>query len=368
MGITGCYRQKEVWIPRFCVDYRNLNSVMHADRCPLLRVEEILVDMRGSSVFITIDLFQGYWQIKIDETCKKKAAFICRYGTFQIEVMPFGLMNSQATFQRMPDRILLNVAHVLCYVDDVVVFSKDTEEHASHLENVFATLKNNGLRSKIKKFCFMQPSVELSGHIVNKNGVHVDEHKVEKVRDAVPPTTRKEIRSFLRLASYYRRFIPKFAMKAKPLNEKTADKVKFVWPGVVLAAFEELSVNFPSAPVFAYPDYEKPFVIRTDASRKATGAFLLQPDENGRDHPMHYAYRALPSAESKYSAFEREALGVVFALKNMSSLLEIEQVQTYTDHQALKYVLDVKMFTVGSRVGSPFSQNMTSRFVIGETR
>ncbi len=126
---------------------------MHADRWPLPRVDEILDDMRGSSVFTTIDLFQGYWQIKMDETCKEKAAFICRYGTFQFEVMQFGLMNSQATFQRMMDRILLNVAKVRCYVDDVVIFSKNTEEHASHLENVFAILKNNGLRLRIKK-CF----------------------------------------------------------------------------------------------------------------------------------------------------------------------------------------------------------------------
>ncbi len=127
-----------------------------------------------------VDLFQGYFQIKMDETCKEKAAFICRYGAFQFEVMRFGLMNSQATFQRMMDRILLNIANVRCYVDDVVIFSKNTEEHASHLANVFAILKNNRLRLGIKKYSFMQPSVKLLGHIVDNNGVHVDEQKVEK--------------------------------------------------------------------------------------------------------------------------------------------------------------------------------------------
>ncbi len=154
---------------RFCVDYRKLHSVMHADRWPLHRVHEILDNMRVSPLFTTIDIFQGYWKIKIDETYKKKAAFICRYGTFQFEVMPVGLMNSHAKFQRMMDRILLKVGNVRCYVDDVVIFSKNTEEHARHLKNVFRILKDNGLSLRFKKCSFMQPSAELLGHIAEKN-------------------------------------------------------------------------------------------------------------------------------------------------------------------------------------------------------
>ncbi len=221
----------------------------------------------------------------MDETDKEKAAFICRYGTFQFEVMPFGLMNSQALFQRMMDRILVNVGNVRCYVDGV--FSKNTEEHAIHLENVFRILKNNGLRLRIKKCSFMQPSLELLGHIVDRNSVHVDDQKVEKVRNAVPPTTRKEFREFLGLASYYRRFIPGFAKIAKPLNEKTSEEVKFVWSGEMQTAFEELKVKLTSAPVLAYPDYEKKFVVCTDASSRAVGAVISQADEDGRDHPIH---------------------------------------------------------------------------------
>ncbi len=148
-----CHEKKD-GSARFCVDYRKLNAVMHAERWPLLHVHEILDYMRESSVFTTTDLFQGYCQIKMDETCKEKAAFICRYGNKQFEVMPFGLMNSQDTFQRMMDRILLNVDNVLCYFDDVVIFSKNTEEHEAHLENVFQILKDNGLRLRIKKCSF----------------------------------------------------------------------------------------------------------------------------------------------------------------------------------------------------------------------
>ena len=135
----------------------------------------------------------------------------------------------------------------------------------------------------------MQPSLEFLGHIVDKNGVDFDEQKVGKVGDAIPPTTRKELRSFLGLASYYRRFILGFARVAKPLNEKTSDNVKFVWSEGMQTAFEELKMRLTSAPVHAYQDYEKPFVVCTDASSKAFSAVLSQADENGRDHRINYA-------------------------------------------------------------------------------
>ena len=139
----------------------------------------------------------------------------------------------------------------------------------------------------------MQPSVELLGHIVDKNGVYVDDQKVEKVRDAITPTTRKELRSFLDVASCYLRFIPGFAKIAKPLNEKASHKVKVVWSEEMQNAFEELEVKLTSAPVLSYPDYAKPFVVCTDGYSRVVGAILSQADENGTDHPIHYASQYL---------------------------------------------------------------------------
>ncbi len=139
----------------------------------------------------------------------------------------------------------------------------------------------------------MQPSVELLGHIVGKNGVHVDDQKVEKVRDSITPTTRKELRLFLGVTSYYLRFIPGFAKIAKPLNEKTSHKVKFVWSEAMQNAFEELKVKLTSALILPYPDYAKPFVVCADGYSRAVGAVLFQADENGRDHPIHYASQYL---------------------------------------------------------------------------
>ncbi len=188
----------------------------------------------------------------------------------------------------------------------------------------------------------MQLSVEFLGRIVDKNGVHVEDQKVEKVRDAIPPTTRKELRPFLVLASYYRKFIPGFAKTAKKLNEKTPDNVKFVWSEEMQTAFEELKEKLTSAPVLACPNYEEPFVVCTDASSRPVGAIISQADENGRDHPTHYASCALSAAESSYSPFEREAIGVIFALKKFRHYLTSKRFNIHTGHQALKFVFNMK--------------------------
>ena len=137
--------------PRFCIDFRKLNAVMKRYKWPVPYVEEIFHYLRGSSIFTTLDLFQGHWQIKVDETCKEKTTFVCKFGTYQFEVMPFGLKNSGATFQKMMDNILVNVSNVKCYFDDVVIDSATAESHDKHLENVFVLLLKHGLRIRLKK-------------------------------------------------------------------------------------------------------------------------------------------------------------------------------------------------------------------------
>ena len=188
----------------------------------------------------------------------------------------------------------------------------------------------------------MQPKVELLDHMVDKEGIHVDDQKVVKIKEAEIPTSRKELLSFLGLSSYYRRFIPGFAKISKPLVLKTSEKVKFEWTDTMQDAFECLKTKLTTAPVLAYPDYKKPFVVCTDASSKAVGAVLSQLDDNGREHPVHYASRVLSGTEVKYSAFEREALAVIFALKKFRHYLLSMRFKLYTDHQALKYVFNMK--------------------------
>ena len=215
--------------PRFCVDYRKLNRIMVADRWPIPFVDEILESLSGSKYFTSIDLFSGYWQIRMDEACKRKTTFRCRYGTFQFEVMPFGLMNAPATFQRMMDEILQDLDFVKVYIDDIVIYSKTKEDHLMHLQKTLELLHDHGLKLKLKKSSFMMPEVVLLGHVVDNEGVRTDPAKTDHIRNAYPPTTKRELRSFVGLASYYRRFIPGFAKIARPLHEKTSINVNFVW-------------------------------------------------------------------------------------------------------------------------------------------
>ncbi len=188
----------------------------------------------------------------------------------------------------------------------------------------------------------MQPRVQLLGHTIDRYGFHTNEDKVQKVRDAQSPGDAKELRPFLGLSSYYRRFIKGFAKIASPLSEKTLEKVDFEWMSEMQQAFETLKQALITAPVLAYPDFTKPFIVATDASKRAIGAVLSQKDENGREHPIHYASRGLNEAEKNYSTYEREGLAIVFALKKFRHYLLCEKFKLFTDHEALKYVINTR--------------------------
>ncbi len=178
--------------PRFCIDYSKLNAVMKRDRRPLPLIDEIFDEVRGSTVFTTFKRFQGYWKIKMHEPYKEMTNFICRYGTFDFEVMLFGLKNSGVTFQRMIDNLLANVSNVKCYADNVIVHSVTMEEHIKHLEKVMSLLRKHGLRARLINCFFMHPRVQLLGHIIDRYGVHIDEDKAQKIRDALSRWARVE--------------------------------------------------------------------------------------------------------------------------------------------------------------------------------
>ena len=257
-----------------------------------------------------LEIFQGYWQIKMHESCNEMKNFICRHGTFQFEVIPFGLKYSAATFQNMMDSLMANVCNVKCYVDDVVVHSASVEEHVQHLEKVMSLLRKHRLHVRLRNCFFMRPRVQLLGHVIDECGVHTDEYKLHKIRDAQPPGDARELRSFLGLASHYRRFIKESAKIASPLSEKTLTKVDFGWTSEMQEAFETLKQALITAPVLAYLDFTKPFIVATDALNRPIRAVLSQKDENGRD-----ASRGLNDAEKNYSTDESEGLAIAFALK-----------------------------------------------------
>ena len=329
--------------PRFCVDYRTLNQVMKPDRWPLPKIEVIFDDFEGANVFSTLDLFSGYWQVRMAEQCKEVTTFVCRYGTFKFEVMPFGLMNAPSIFQRMMDLIFRNCPFVRVYLDDVVFFSADLKEHVEHLSAVFATSAKHGLKLKVSKCSFAHSKIKLLGHVIDADGIAVDTDKIEVIKSAPIPVTTTEIRSFLGLAGYYRRFIRNFAEISACLHAAISGLNRFEWTWEMRAAFECLKEKLTTPPVPTFPNFEEPFVVETDASSVCLGAVLAQKKEDGRIHPVQYASRTMTPAERNYSACEREALAVVFALKNFRVyLLSSKHVSLITDHQALQYAFQKK--------------------------
>lgn len=217
----------------------------------------------------------------MSEECKEMTTFVCRFGTFKFEVMTFGLMNSPSTFQRMMDQIVKDFTFVRVYLDDVVVFSESLIEHIVHLRAVFEAIAKAGLKLKVTKCEFAISAVKLLGHVVDNGGVHVDVEKVEAIKKVPVPTTTTELRSFLGLAGYYRRFVKGFVEISAALHAENSGNKKFHSTKEMKIAFETLKKSLTSPPVLAFPDFDSPFVIETDASSVAMGAVLVENKEDG---------------------------------------------------------------------------------------
>ena len=256
---------------------------MKTDKWPVPCAEEIFDDLKGSCIFSTLDLFQGYWQIKMHDSCKEKTTFICKFGTYQFEVMPFGLKNSGATLQIMMFNILVNVTNVKCHFDDVIINSATAKSNVKNLDNVFALLINHELRIQLKKCWSMQPRLELLGHCTEKGGIHPDDRMAPTIRDAYPPSSRKQLRFFLGIASYYQRFVKNFRKDCKnPVREEFGED-RFRMDTINAKSFDTLKQALTTVPVLVYPDFSRPFLVATDASNAAFGAVLSYLDENGRE-------------------------------------------------------------------------------------
>lgn len=225
-----------------------------------------------------MDLASGYWQVEVDAQSKEKAAFTTYSGLYQFKKMPFGLVNAPATFQRLMEVVLAGLARRVCvvYLDDILVVGRTLAEHNANLAQVLERLRRAGLHLKPKKCCFALEEVVYLGHVVSANGVWIDPKKVVAVEQFPTPLDVKALRSFLGLASYYRRFVPNFAQAAGPLHAFTKQDTPFVWTAECQTAFTKLKHQLTEAPVLAYPDFSKPFILETDASGVGLGAVLAQ--------------------------------------------------------------------------------------------
>lgn len=329
---------------RFCIDFRKLNGVTKKDVYPLPRTSDLLDALQGAQYFSTLDLLSGYWQIPLAESAKEKTAFITNTGLYQWKVMPFGLCNAPASFQRMMDVVLAGLKWncALVYLDDVIVFSKSFEDHLRDLQQVFDRIHESNLILSPIKCTLCSRKVKYLGHIVTNEGVSCDPKKIESIKNFPQPTCVTEVRSFIGLASYYRRFIPHFSARVAPIIELTKDSVPFIWTDKCQKSFDDIKKAMQEAPVLRHPDFTRPFVVDTDACGYGLGAILMQIDDEGKEYVVSYASKKLTAAEQKWTTTEHEALAIVWAIDIFRPYLLGSHFIVRSDHSSLQWLYKAK--------------------------
>ena len=324
---------------RFCVDYRKVNKMTVFDAEPMSNIEEIFAKMQKATFFSKFDLTKGYWQVNMEESSKDATSFITSEGLYRFRKMPFGLVNAGATFNRMIRKVLDGVEHVENFVDDLIEHTETWQNHLCIFRGLLQRLRSAGLTIKPSKCKVGYTQVEFLGHKVGNGAIRPEDEKTAAISSSTRPRTKKQVRSFLGLVGYYRKFIPNFSTIAAPLTDLTKKFRPNVvdWEAEQEKAFVTLTRAITRSPILCLPDIEKEFFLRTDASDTGLGAVILQ-DHGGVKFPVCYASRKLLDREKNYSVIEKECLGVVWGIQKYEQYLYGKEFVLQTDHAPLVYL------------------------------
>lgn len=324
------------------MDYRHLNAITVKNKYPLPIIDELMDELAGACWFSKLDLCSGYHQIRMAVGEEAKTAFKTHNGHFEFKALPFGLMSAPATFQGVMNTVLADQLRqsVLVFVDDILVYSRTLEEHKNHLRQVFETLSKHQLRVKLSKCSFAQTQLSYLGHIISVVGVSTDPEKIQVVHQWPVPVSVKDVRSFLGLAGYYRKFVRHFGIISKPLTELLRKGQPFIWTQHHQEAFDTLKQSLISAPVLVMPDFQKMFVVETDASDRGIGVVLMQDH-----HPVAFLSKALGPRTQVLSTYEKESLAIILAVDHWRPYLQHNEFVIRTDHRSLAFLANQRLTT-----------------------
>lgn len=328
---------------RFCVDYRKLNDITKKDSYPLPRIDDTLDRLAHTKWFSTLDLKSGYWQVAMDEEDKEKTAFSAGNGLWQFKVMPFGLCNAPSTFERLMEMVLHGLALEVClvYLDDIIVMGRTFKEHLANLREVFRRLEQANLKANPDKCHLFRKKITYLGHVVGEDGIQTDPTKITSVINWPQPKNIHELRSFLGLCTYYRRFVKDFADISRPLHKLTEGNRSFIWNPEAQLAFEQLKSVLTSAPILTYPTATDDFILDADASNNGIGGILSQV-QDGKERVVAYFSKALSKPERNYCVTRKELLAIIKSIEHFHKYLYGRHFHLRTDHAALRWLLNFR--------------------------
>jgi transposase InsO family protein len=333
---------------RPCVDYRRLNAITLRDRYPIPLISDLIRSLSTAKIFSLMDLRGAYNLLRIKKGDEPKTAFVCKFGQYEFNVMPFGLVNAPSCFQAMMDKLFKDYSNFARpYLDDIIVFSHNEEEHSLHLQQVCQVLKDNKLYAKLNKCHFFKTSLSYLGYIISTTGIHMDSDKVKTISDWPTPRNVKDVQCFLGFANFYRRFIPTYSTFTQPITKLLKKDVPFVWDTNCSTAFTKVKEAFQAETFLAHPNEQLAYIVESDASDFAVGGVLSQMDDKGKMVPIAFHSRGMMPAERNYEIYDKELLAIVVLFQQWRHFLQggRHKVTVITDHLNLKYFLSTKQLT-----------------------